>query len=173
MSQFGNSFNCLELVEEAEAYIRQNFSKIAKTKHFLKLNYDELTRIIQCDELNVSSEENIFESCIIWIKSDETRIPMLPKLLANIRLPLLSLKYIIQQVQTEDLIRKSFECRDLVDEAKDYHLLCLEGIKSNHVLRRRNYFGQIYILGGHSNKEYLNTLEIYDSNKETWSLGYL
>lgn len=92
---------------------------------------------------------------------------MLPKLLANIRLPLLPLKYIIQKVLTEDLIRKSVECRDLVDEAKDNHLLCLEEIECNRVQRRRNPIGQIYVLGGFSN----DTLEIYDPNKETWNLG--
>lgn len=69
MLQLGNSLSCFELVAETEKYICLCFCKVAKSENFLKLNVDQLINIIRSDDINVSSEENIFESCIKWIKS--------------------------------------------------------------------------------------------------------
>lgn len=45
------------------------------------------------------------------------------RLLSCVRLPLLKPQYITDRVASEDLIKNCLKCRDLVDEAKDYHLM--------------------------------------------------
>lgn len=40
-----------------------------------------------------------------------------------VRLPLLKPEYIADKVVSHPLINRNFECRDLIDEAKDYHLM--------------------------------------------------
>ncbi|KAA0197836.1 Kelch protein 12 [Fasciolopsis buskii] len=46
----------------------------------------------------------------------------LPMLLRNIRLPVLSVRFLTDVVDKDQLIRQSLECRDLVDDAKRFHL---------------------------------------------------
>lgn len=121
--QFADSLGCLQLVGAAEKYIHHYFCKVAQSEEFFSLAYDELIDIIRSDELNVPTEESIFEACMKWIKWNESRSDLLPQVLAKVRLPLLSPQYLADRVATEDLIRTSHQCRDLLDEAKDYHLM--------------------------------------------------
>ncbi|NWT01843.1 KLH18 protein, partial [Mionectes macconnelli] len=44
-------------------------------------------------------------------------------LLSKIRLPLCRPQFLTDRVQQDDLVRCCHKCRDLVDEAKDYHLM--------------------------------------------------
>lgn len=79
------------------------------------------------DQLNVKTsnggEDSVFEALIRWIKESEERTECLFELLKLVRLPLLPPKYLIDIVQNEPLIKQDMNCRDLVDEAKDYHLM--------------------------------------------------
>lgn len=86
-------------------------------------DFDDLIDIIRRDELNVPTEENIFEACMKWIKYDESRSSLLPQVLAKVRLPLLTPQFLADRVAIEDLIKTSHQCRDLLDEAKDFHLM--------------------------------------------------
>ena len=105
-------------------YIHHYFSKVSLSDEYLSLNFDDLIDIIRKDELNVPTEENIFEAAMRWVKFyEEKRCPMLPQILAKVRLPLLSPQYLADRVATEELIRTSHQCRDLLDEAKDFHLM--------------------------------------------------
>ena len=53
----------------------------------------------------------------------EERAVHLPALLVRVRLPLLTPQFLADRVATEELIRSSHKCRDLLDEARDYHLM--------------------------------------------------
>lgn len=115
---------CVNLVTSAEKYIHVYFPKVALAEEFLSLEFDELLDLIRHDELNVPSEETIFEACMRWVKfKEELRSPLFPKVLANVRLPLLSPQYLADRVAREEMIRSSLQCRDLLDEAKDFHLM--------------------------------------------------
>ncbi len=61
---------------------------------------------------------------MLWIEYDVAeREQWLANLLACVRLPLLKPQYLTDKVASNELIRGSLRCRDLVDEAKDYHLM--------------------------------------------------
>ncbi len=51
------------------------------------------------------------------------REPFLPKLMEHVRLPLLTREYLIERVETESLIKRSFACKDFLIEAMKYHLV--------------------------------------------------
>lgn len=57
------------------------------------------------------SEEQVFEACMKWVKHCDGRGEHLPKLLAEVRLPLLTPLYLTDRVATEELIRTSHKCR--------------------------------------------------------------
>lgn len=138
--------------------------------------FDELIDLVRRDELNVPSEEVIFEACMRWIKFDEERSSKLPQVLSKVRLPLLTPQFLADRVATEDFIRTSHQCRDLLDEAKDFHLMPeRRGLVQSFRTRPRccDYiFGQIYAVGGLTKSgESVSTVEIYDPLSKEWRMG--
>lgn len=146
-------------------------------KHlFVFAEFDSLIDIIRRDELNVRTEENIFEACMRWIKWEESRAPLLPQVLSKVRLPLLTPQFLADRVATEDLIRSSHQCRDLLDEAKDFHLMPeRRALVQSFRTRPRCYdyvIGQIFAVGGLTkNGESVSTVEIFDPLTREWKMG--
>lgn len=100
------------MVDSCEKFIQQYFHEVSLSEEFISLPLKELLDLIRRDELYVSSEEQVFEAVIRWVKKDpEIRKEHLPILLSKIRLPLLSPQYITDKVAKEELIRTSHECR--------------------------------------------------------------
>ena len=59
-----------------------------------------------------------------WVYHDkEERKNDIAELLQAIRMPLLSPRFLVDIVEAEDLIKQDIKCRDLLDEAKNYHML--------------------------------------------------
>lgn len=192
--------SCMPLVSAAEKYIHHYFSKVADSDEFLNLGtflkhqcvvalsnvsiiihsfhveIKDLMDLVRRDELNVPSEEQVFDACMKWIKFKDSRAELLPHVLAKIRLPLLTPQFLADRVATEDLIRTSHQCRDLLDEAKDFHLMperrpLIQSFRTRH--RYCNYvIGQIYAVGGLTkNGESVSTVEIYDPKTKEWRMG--
>jgi len=76
----------------------------------------------------------------------------LPSLLVRVRLPLLTPQFLADKVAAEELIRSSHQCRDLLDEARDYHLMPERRplLKSFKFKPRccKDLVGVIYAVGG-------------------------
>ena len=54
----------------------------------------------------------VFEAVMRWVRMDpDVRMKDLPKLLATVRMPLLTPQYLTDRVSVEELIRTSHECR--------------------------------------------------------------
>lgn len=166
----------MHLVSAAEKYIHHDFSKVAQSEEFLNLTFDELIDLVRRDELNVPTEEKIFEACMKWVKWEDDRQALLPQVLAKVRLPLLTPQFLADRVATEDLIRTSHQCRDLLDEAKDFHLMPeRRALVQSFRTRPRccDYvIGQIYAVGGLTkNGDSVSTVEIYDPLTKEWKMG--
>lgn len=143
---------------------------------FWLVGFEELTDIIIHDELNVPSEESIFEACIRWIKYDPSRTEKLPQVLSKVRLPLLTPQFLADRVATEELIRRSHQCRDLLDEAKDFHLMPeRRALVQSFRTRPRccDYvIGQIFAVGGLTKSgDSVSAVEIYDPLMKEWRMG--
>ncbi|KFP42533.1 Kelch-like 18, partial [Chlamydotis macqueenii] len=116
----------------------------------------------------------VFEAALAWIRYDrEQRESFLPELLSKIRLPLCRPQFLTDRVQQDDLVRCCHKCRDLVDEAKDYHLMPerrphLPAFKT----RPRcctSIAGLIYAVGGlNSAGDSLNVVEVFDPIANRW-----
>lgn len=174
---FGDSLSHNTLVVAADKFINQKFAAISTSEEFMTLGFQELVDIIRRDEINCSSEEVIFEASMRWIKYNEAeRCHLLPEVLSKIRLPLLSPQYLADFVATEELIKTNHQCRDLLDEAKDYHLMPerRELLQSYRTRPRGNEFvkGEIYAVGGLTKTgDAVSTVEIYNVQKDEWRMG--
>lgn len=174
--QFGDSLGHQGLISAADKYINYKFAKISTSDEFLALPFDELIEIVRRDEINVISEEAVFEACMRWVKHENERSDLLPEVLSKVRLPLLSPQFLADSVATEELIRTNHQCRDLLDEAKDYHLMPerRELLQSYRTTPRGNDFirGHIYAVGGLTkNGDAVSTVEIFDPEKNEWKMG--
>ncbi|XP_014240962.1 kelch-like protein 18 isoform X2 [Cimex lectularius] len=175
--QFADTLGCTILVESADKYIQQYFHDVSLSDEYMALDINELLDIVKRDELYVISEEQVFEAIMRWVKKDcELRKLELPRLLASVRLPLLAPHYLVDSVATEELIRTSHECRDLVDEARDYHLMperrpLLQSFKTRP--RRCNFImGHIFAVGGLTKSgDSVSTVEVFDPVVGRWRMA--
>ncbi|EDO43716.1 predicted protein [Nematostella vectensis] len=112
---FAETFDCPELQTKAECYILDNFVEVSRCEEFLSLDPVQLERLISCDGLVVDEETQVFEALLQWTKNDEEkRRASFPALLRCIRLPFISKYYIVENMETEPLIRDSLDCMRLV-----------------------------------------------------------
>ncbi|XP_054163142.1 kelch-like protein 18 [Oppia nitens] len=177
VKSFADSLSCDTLVEASKKFIQKHFKEVSKSDEFLGLDLSEIIDIISKDELNVGGEEDVFNSVMCWVKKDyNTRAPHLPNLLTNVRLPLLSPEFVADYVITEELIRSSHACRDLVDEAKDYHLMpqrrqLLQSFRTR-VRCCNDIQGLIYAVGGLTkNGDSLSTVEVFNPQTNIWKMA--
>ncbi|NWR07879.1 KLH12 protein, partial [Paradoxornis webbianus] len=120
--------------------------------------------------LQVDSEEPVFEAVINWVKhSKKEREASLPELLQYVRMPLLTPRYITDVIDTEPFIRCSLQCRDLVDEAKKFHLRP-ELRSQMQGPRTRARLDMIYVSGGFDGSRRHTSMERYDPNIDQWSM---
>lgn len=144
---FADSLGHAQLVSSADKFINYEFPSISHSDEFCQLPCRDLIEIIKRDELNCSSEEVVFDAAMRWVKHDPERSSLLPEVLSYIRLPSLSPQFLADNVATEELIRTNHQCRDLLDEAKDFHLMPerRELLQSYRTRPRGNDFVRGYI----------------------------
>lgn len=125
-------------------------------------------------------------ACMNWVKYDvEERRVHLAQLMSQVRLPLLETKFLVTQVGADPLIRKDQACRDLVDEAKDYHLLPQDRPSSsslssasaastlNRYRPRKRLTGEVlFAVGGWCSGDAISSVEMYDpqSRSNEWKI---
>uniref|UniRef100_A0A4W5JWS0 Kelch like family member 29 n=1 Tax=Hucho hucho TaxID=62062 RepID=A0A4W5JWS0_9TELE len=118
------AMRCTELHNMAKAFALQNFPEAAGQEEILNVSKEDLVAYLSNDSLNTKTEELVYETAIKWIKRDPTsRVQHVSELLAVVRLPFIHPSYLLNVVDNEELIKTSEACRDLVNEAKRYHML--------------------------------------------------
>ncbi|XP_072558968.1 kelch-like protein 29 isoform X2 [Paramormyrops kingsleyae] len=118
------AMRCTELHSMAKAFALQNFPEVAAQEEILNISNEDFINYLSNDSLNTKAEEVVYETVIKWIKKDPTcRVQHVSELLAVVRLPFIHPSYLLNVVDNEELIKSSEACRDLVNEAKRYHML--------------------------------------------------
>ncbi|KAL1257434.1 hypothetical protein QQF64_010678, partial [Cirrhinus molitorella] len=118
------AMQCTELHNMAKAFALQNFPDVAGQDEILNISKEDLVSYMSNDSLNTKAEELVYETVIKWIKKDpSSRVQHVSELLAVVRLPFIHPSYLLNVVDNEELIKSSEACRDLVNEAKRYHML--------------------------------------------------
>ncbi|XP_067928140.1 kelch-like protein 18 isoform X1 [Watersipora subatra] len=163
------------IVSACNSYINRNFAAVSCGDEFNKLTKEEVEEIASRDELNVSSEEQVFEGVLSWVKdSPEERHEFLPDIVKHVRLPLLKPQYLADVVGAEELIKHSLPCRDLLDAAKDYHLMPERRQQMNSVRNKPRCCTEIieYIVavgGLTSSGDSVSTVEVFNPLQSRWT----
>ncbi|KAM9789658.1 kelch-like protein 18 [Neosynchiropus ocellatus] len=171
--KFAETMMCTSLYDSANVFLHQNFMEVSSSDEFLDLREEDILELVDSDELNVKDEEQVFEAVLAWVHHDqENRVSLLPELMSKIRLPLCRPQFLSDRVQQEDVIRCCHKCRDLVDEAKDFHLMLRRRHLPAFKTRPRtcsSITGLVYAVGGlNSSGDSLNVVEVFDPVGNFW-----
>nr|WEX30197.1 Kelch-like protein 20b-B [Carassius auratus] len=182
---FADTHSCRELLRIADKFTQHNFQEVMESEEFMLLPANQLIDIISSDELNVRSEEQVFNAVMAWVKySIQERRPQLAtdcssvlswqQVLQHVRLPLLSPKFLVGTVGSDPLIKSDEECRDLVDEAKNYLLLpqerpLMQGPRTRP--RKPIRCGEVlFAVGGWCSGDAISSVERYDPQTNEWRM---
>ena len=96
-----------DLQEAAEAKMASMYKDVCETKEFLThINADQLLSLLGRDDLNSPSEAFVFKSVMKWIKyKGEERMPVAGKVIGAVRLGLVDVKIVIEELKTEEMQR--------------------------------------------------------------------
>lgn len=121
---FAEAHSCTELQQKSKKFILKHFPSVSLQEEYLQLTKDKLIEFLQDEELNIDSEEQVFQSAVRWLDfNTEERTDDFEKVLKHVRLPLISPYYLFDVVEKQEVVSRSEKCRVLVDEAKTYQLL--------------------------------------------------
>ena len=172
---FADTHGCPELRNAADTFAQQHYLDVVESSEFLELNADELSGLLKSEDLNVQSEEQVFESVMKWAKYDAAnRKHDLHDVLKHVRLPLLERSFLVSRVSGEPLVRQNEACRDLVDEAKDYLLLPEQRaqLQGPRTVPRRPMRSDdvLFAVGGWCSGDAISLVEKYNPQTDEWKV---
>ena len=122
---FAERYRCGELISHAISFISANITTAAKAEEFLKLSSEAVKMCISSDELNVSTEEDVFKIILTWIDHDKSeREKYFTELFREVRLVFVSRDFLQSDIVTNDLVRNDNQgCMDRVKDAMKYSFI--------------------------------------------------
>ena len=132
-SQLTKVYKLTKLAEQTIAYIERCFPLIVETNSFLELSFNVISKILSSNNLNITSEMEIFEAASSWVDYDiSERSKFAFGLLLKVRLPLLTehaLKYLLTKKspisevsECNTTLKQALKCK----EKKQFH--CMSSI---------------------------------------------
>lgn len=182
---FAEIHSCQDLKLASLKFVDTHFMDVVEGEEFPLLPSNQVSDILCRDEIIIKSEEQVFEAVQRWvsyISSDSDITPSerqvaCPRLLNHVRLPQLSPEYLMSKVEQTPFIRKNLACRDLVDEAKNYHLcpkMATNVMSQERFQPRLSTCGQLYVCGGIDSSwdaAAVESVEVYDLRSNSWDLS--
>lgn len=111
---FAEQQGCNALLNLSSKYTCHNFMQVCKNQEFYQLNAEQLANLLKSDDLNVTSETDVFHALMAWVQHDASaREKCIPELLGLVRLPLLQPSFIADYVES---LCGTTECNQLVNE---------------------------------------------------------
>ena len=157
---FAESNGCLRFIEEIDQFVKDHFSDIIQLEDFVTMPHSLLVKCLASDELTIQNEKTVYEAAMRWVKYDiSSRDDLLTALLQHVRLPLLPVSFLLDEVDSEPLMRVCHDRRDMLDEAKNYHLLAEHQMRyrSARTRPRKSYCGMLFAVGGKEAGETITT----------------
>ena len=108
-------YQCTELQERTRNFIFANFMSVTASEDFLELSRKQLEEWISRDEIQVKSEEEVFQVIVNWIEKRESgEHEEFFQLLHHVRLMYLPRSYIFNVILPHPLVKNSGTCTAFV-----------------------------------------------------------
>uniref|UniRef100_UPI00358DF8EC kelch-like protein 29 n=1 Tax=Myxine glutinosa TaxID=7769 RepID=UPI00358DF8EC len=123
IQSLAKAMSCPELEETARIFALQHFPEVCTSDEILHLNKNELVSYLSSDDLNARVEEPVYEVAIRWLRHENGRMKFSADVVSSVRLPFIHPSYLFDTVDKDEIVRSAETCRELVNEAKRYHML--------------------------------------------------
>lgn len=166
---FAEQQSCDDLYKLSLNFVETNFLEIAeRSDEFLQMDVDQLTKLLKNEDLNVNSEEDVFNALKRWINHSENRLEHLPSLLQLIKLPQLSSTFIADNVEK---LCSTLETQKMLIEAYKFQLIPeRRNLCEFYGKPRKSTVGILLSIGGMDSQKGTVTIESYDLRDNKWSL---
>ncbi|TRZ03805.1 hypothetical protein DNTS_027797 [Danionella cerebrum] len=175
---FAQSHHRPHLVEEADRYTCRHFSAVLQCPDFTSVTPQHLLTLLGSSELNIQSESQVYSAALTWLRANpQHHAAWLHQIMAQVRLPLLSVDFLTATVAKEPILRENLRCRDLLDEARDYHLHLsnLSVPDFQYSLRstsRKHTAGVLFCVGGRGGSgDPFRSIECFSISENRWIFG--
>ena len=173
IKNFAEANGCQQLTDVIENFARRNFPEVAAGSEFLNNSWENIASLISSNDLNVGREEDVYQAILEWVKQDPSeRTQHFPQLLDHVHLPRMAISFLMEEVDSEPLVKQNMHCRDLLDEAKRFHLLPGDrDIRSSNVrfMPRKSTVGTLYAVGGKESSENITrSVETFNYLENKW-----
>ena len=146
-----------------------------RSEEILHLPIEELKPLVGADELNVKSEQTVWELVLRWINHNpESRKDYIVDLMKNIRLGLLDTQFFLENVKDHPYVVGNDACRPIIIETLKF-LYDLEMITQKdgevptpEIARPRVPHEILFAIGGWSGGSPTNYIETYDTRADRW-----
>lgn len=138
---FASNYFCQNLSQRVWKFIMKNFVEISlESNEILKLPLNDLLKIINADNLNVKSEEIVWDLVLKWINYDPSeRKQHIVVLMKGIRLGLLDTQFFLEKVKDHQYVTACEESRPMIIATLKF-LYDLETIANKYVDRSYESF---------------------------------
>lgn len=165
LRDFAEKYSCEALKSAATSYIVKHFTEACDTEAFKTIDYKVYVEIIARDDLEVSREEDVYETLITWVKHDlESRREHFEELFGKIRLTTMSKHYLVDQVESEELVSSSFHSTKLVLRALNSFVLHAYDEQEPARKNLERHLDVIAVCGGNLSKE----ATCYSPQRDKW-----
>ncbi|XP_041358359.1 kelch-like protein 8 [Gigantopelta aegis] len=171
---FAEQHNRVELMKTVDEYILDHFLEITGSPDFKNMPVNLLERLVSSPDLHVETEEQVYDALMAWVNHDaEARGEHLPGLISHVKLALMDPTFLMEKVETAELIKKNHDCRDYLDEAKYYQMSLVSLVPDVKVTPRtcprKAYAGVLFCVGGRgASGDPFKSTECYDVRRNKW-----
>lgn len=104
-----SSYKLKDLQDAAECAVAKMYKDVCESKEFLTyIDGNQLVSLLSRDDLNTPSETFVLKSVLQWINyKKEERMPVAAKVIGAVRLGLVDIGVVIDDLHTEEMDRKS------------------------------------------------------------------
>ncbi|KAM4710174.1 kelch-like protein 8 isoform 2-T3 [Discoglossus pictus] len=175
---FAESHNRVDLMDMADRYACDHFPEVVECDDFVSMSPQHLYKLLCSGDLNISNEKQVYNAAIKWLQGNtQQHEAWLDEIISQVRLPLLPIDFLMTVVAKEDLIKQNLRCRDLLDEARNYHLhLSSRAVPEfEYTIRttpRKQTAGVLFCVGGRGGSgDPFRSIECYSISKNSWFFG--
>lgn len=169
---FADAQGVTDLWKSANEYTSEHIMEVIQNQEFVLLPTDHVTALLGNDDLNIPSEETVLSAVLDWVNFDlPARKRHLSKLLAQVKLPLLSRQFLVDQIETNPMFHDDPDCHTLIMEAMKYHLLPERrvALQSPRTRPRKSTVGHLFAVGGVDSAKSSTSIERYNLRTNKWT----
>ena len=179
IEQFANLHCCDDLEQDAHKCALENFQVVTDGVEFLCLSVDRVEEYLRLDDIDVTSEEQVFEIAMRWLNYDPpNRAHFACRLLTCVRFGLINTNFLTNNVLIESHISNCDNCRSIVKGFTNQQMQCsgMTNIENNgpkEPLQRPRKWTvpreTLVALGGFSDSHSAsNCVRAYDVTRGRW-----